>query len=583
MSTAASSNMPEDLNILTDQPISSISSTDSFVSIASSEADLPKVTISSTAGLDPEKEKTFEFIVRVLNGVLKNAGDRLGAGDHLNACDRLDSDHSLTTTDRLTASNHLNAADCPDTGDDLDASDLDASDSAVYESDSDSCDVPEDSVIKYLNDREHIQLNRSEPIQSREEDSNLAKIIRVLNAAKFRSLATKAPVIADPLPIAPVKQPESNARQPPKAPLLETPGQPVQNAQQLQQALEDLQQLQQLQRLQQAQQLQQAQKAQRPQKAQKVRLDIVPPLRFVGPFGNQGFPRFPAFVGNLPQFRFGRTPKYQQYQQRPAPQAVQQQAPQFSSIHSSGYEQDFPSLSTFASSPQPAPQRFVPAPGQALLPTPTFGHQQPARQLRFVPSSGLLPTPAFSNLQQDLLGKPFLPPAAQPTLHQPILQPPPSSWLPQQPQANPIDLICQGCNKLKLNETGEPDSRESISNESANKASASKEPVNLSAEQLEELYRKAEIKIQKGLCHYCQLNNPNCVLKCSNCPFYFCNGKGQVSLWSSLVFPLAFSLAFALAFSSLLFGLLCGLLCGLLPSLRSKGYCFPTRFQYLSR
>lgn len=307
---------------------SSRSNHDDSSAAAASSMKLATDELSSPARFDRAKEKTFEFIVRVLNQALTNASDSLNAGDCLNAGDS------------------LGAVDC-----------LDASDSAMYQSDSDSCDAPEeldDLVIKYLNYRECNQLNRSGssvPIQAAQtspddskDDSTLIKLVRVLNAAKLRSLnngyqAKKPPVIAGPLQVAPAT------------------------------------------------------------------LQIERPVQQV-------------------------------------PKKL-----------SSKYEQDFPGLS--------------------------------------------------NSLQ----------PALQPALQ---LQSPSWPWKPQANVTNlACDLSCDFCQKLKLNETNEPESGE---------------PALLSAEKLDELYRQANIKIQKGVCQYCQLNNPNCVLKCSNCPIYFCNGRGQVRL-----------------------------------------------------
>lgn len=47
----------------------------------------------------------------------------------------------------------------------------------------------------------------------------------------------------------------------------------------------------------------------------------------------------------------------------------------------------------------------------------------------------------------------------------------------------------------------------------------------------EEDYREANILIEKNKCHYCKLDERNFVIKCANCPIYFCNGKGKVSFF----------------------------------------------------
>ena len=48
-------------------------------------------------------------------------------------------------------------------------------------------------------------------------------------------------------------------------------------------------------------------------------------------------------------------------------------------------------------------------------------------------------------------------------------------------------------------------------------------------EDQEEDYRNANIQIETNKCHYCKLDEPKFVLKCSECPIYFCNSKGRVS------------------------------------------------------
>ena len=100
---------------------------------------------------------------------------------------------------------------------------------------------------------------------------------------------------------------------------------------------------------------------------------------------------------------------------------------------------------------------------------------------------------------------------------------------PSRSEVQKVDSVGALIQKLNLNETSRPPL---LGDRPLDPTGVSWKPTPAGAStepNAEEAYRQAGIEIEKGKCLYCKLSDSNCVLKCSNCPLYFCNGQGEVS------------------------------------------------------